>query len=170
MSLHATQLAASSGTLCEPAGEQAGTRRAAAHKVLLPIDASVEAQRPLEFVLRHRSRPAVHLLNVQEEMTAENLEAAERVLAPAAEVCRARRVPFDVEVAFGPAEETISRVARLCGCTMVAMARGRRKPLAPRWSSAAYRIALDSGLPVAAVGANGRSELLLPPRAPFIAA
>jgi nucleotide-binding universal stress UspA family protein len=159
-------------------------------RLLLPFDGSRAALNAVHYVADSVKDGVaeVQLLNVQRPVLDDpalmhaahgiieaHRSAGERVLRAAREILDAEGVAHSAQVAFGPAAETIARVAAENRCSLIVMGtRGRHPMVNLVTGSVPSRVVQHARVPVMLIRRETQARLHLPSRrqhaSPFIAA
>jgi nucleotide-binding universal stress UspA family protein len=145
-------------------------RNRGSHRLLVPVDASLQAKDALRYIVEHLGDHVahVHLVNVQREIMSGNVTplvtastitemrraAGEGILSIAAEALASSGISVTSEVAFGAAAETICRVAQERGCTGIVIARNGFELHDLIGGSVAAKVLRLAGVPVTIVNAR----------------
>jgi nucleotide-binding universal stress UspA family protein len=149
----------------------------ASTNILLPFDGSEAAIHAVRHVAARAKASKVHVLNVQDAAVPDSAFAAasyaivqwhlregEAIVRHAMDILSASELLVDPEVAFGRPAETICRVARARGCSLIVLGTRARHPLVSLLSgSVACRVTRESPVPVLLVR-NTREPVMRMPR------
>ena len=145
-------------------------------KVLVPVDASRNAQHAVRHVIREfRKSPTfeVHLLNVQapfsrhvaqfvakKDRDSYHREQSEAVLAPLVAMLDEFRIPHAEHVKLGPKAQTIADEAKRLQCDHIVMATARKNSLTRMLEASVTNKVLDlTSVPVEVVVGDSVSKL-----------
>ena len=138
-------------------------------KILIPVDGSQLSLDALTYglrLVREGLRARFVLANVQEPASFYEIittrdpvaieiasaEAGQHLLVPAAEMCRAAGVDFELEVGLGDPVNMLNEIVENYQCDAVIMgARGRGDVRSALLGSVSHRMAHDAGVPVTIV-------------------
>lgn len=145
--------------------------------ILLPFDGSEAAIQAARHVAARAKASKVHVLNVQDALIPDSafatasyaiaqwhLREGESILRRAMEILAPGELLIQPEVAFGRPAETICRVARRSGCSLIVLGTRARHPLVSLFGgSVASRVTRESPVPVLLVR-SAREPVMRMPR------